>query len=63
MRVRALEAIFYSRHRGAGDVFDTESDLHAQMLIQNGKVEMVIDDDEKPPKRQRYRRSDMRAEE
>lgn len=63
MRIRALDSYWYGgRDRRSGDIFDTETDMHAQLLIQNGKAELVIVDDDKP-KRGRYRRADMRADE
>lgn len=63
MQVKALEAMYYGgRERTRGEIFATELDEHARLLILNGKAEAVVVQDDKP-KRGQYRRRDMRADE
>lgn len=64
MQVKALEAMYYGgRERARGEVFATELDEHARLLILNGMVEEVAVVQEKKPQRGQYRRRDMRADE
>lgn len=62
MRVRALDNFYYERDRKRGEIFEMKDAVHVQMLTMNSKIEAVVDT-ETPQKRNRYRRSDMRADE
>lgn len=56
-----MQVWYAGRDREIGEIFQTEDDMHAKVLMISGRVE-AVQDDPQPERRGRYKRRDMRAQ-